>query len=137
FQNDNYFDYLAVLKEAKLIEEADNKRNAGNRKIFKAYRYFRNRLAETSKESSNEGEIVFNLNELFSLLDKIGNALLVMIEVSSHSDAFTLFESLNNRGMPLSAIDLIKNKLLAKLERDNIDTLDKNFKKWNKLLQFL
>lgn len=137
FQNDNYFDYLAVLKEAKLIEEADYKRNAGNRKIFKSYRYFKNRLTETSKESANEGENIFNLDELFKLLDKIGNALLVKIEVNTHSDAFTLFESLNNRGVPLSAIDLIKNKLLSKLERDNIDTLDKNFKKWNKLLQFL
>ena len=41
---------------------------------------------------------------------------LVKIEVASHADAYTLFESLNNRGMPLTAIDLIKNKLLARLE---------------------
>ena len=49
-------------------------------------------------------------------LDKVSHACLVKIEVASHADAYTLFESLNNRGMPLTAIDLIKNKLLARLE---------------------
>ncbi len=46
-------------------------------------------------------------------MEKVNAASLVKIEVNSHSDAFILFESLNNRGEPLSALDLIKNKLLA------------------------
>jgi uncharacterized protein with ParB-like and HNH nuclease domain len=137
FQNDNYFDYLAVLKESSILGEAEYKRNAGNRKIFKSFRYFKNRLTETTTDDEGNIQPVFDTNQLFSLLDKIGSACLVKIEVYSHSSAFTLFESLNNRGVPLSAIDLIKNKLLAKLEKDNIDTLDKNFKKWNKFLQLL
>ncbi len=62
---------------------------------------------------------------------------LVKIEVNSHSDAFILFESLNNRGEPLSALDLIKNKLLAVLEKQKTDTIDENFKKWNRLLENL
>ena len=64
-------------------------------------------------------------------------ALLVKIEVSTHSDAFTLFETLNNRGIPLSALDLIKNKLLAVLEKQGHETLDANFEKWNNLLEDL
>ncbi len=39
--------------------------------------------------------------------------MFIHITVSSSSDAFTLFESLNNRGVPLSAIDILKNKMLA------------------------
>lgn len=137
FQNDNYFDYQAVLKEASILEEADHKRNAGNRKMFKSFRYFKNRLSETITDDVGNVKPVFDTKQLFSLLDKIGSACLVKIEVYSHSSAFTLFESLNNRGVPLSAIDLIKNKLLAKLEKENIETLNKNFNKWNKFLQFL
>jgi uncharacterized protein with ParB-like and HNH nuclease domain len=136
FQNHNYSDYKSILKEAKLIKEADRKNNAGNRKLFKSYRYFRNRLSEQVVEKDGSKTYVFSVKELFSFLDKIGNACLVKIEVSTHSDAFTLFESLNNRGVPLSAIDLIKNKLLAKLEMDHIETLDRNFNKWNNFLQF-
>ncbi len=59
------------------------------------------------------------------------------IEVASHADAYTLFESLNNRGMPLSAIDLIKNKLLARLETTEPGKVDHYFGVWNKLLDYL
>ena len=48
---------------------------------------------------------------MFEILEKVNTAILVMIEVSNHSDAYTLFESLNDRGTPLTALDLIKNLL--------------------------
>lgn len=44
---------------------------------------------------------------------------------------------MNNRGEPLSALDLIKNKLLAVLEKQQADNIDENFKKWNRLLKNL
>lgn len=50
-------------------------------------------------------------------MDKINSTLIVKIEVSNYSDAYTLFESLNNRGLPLSAMDLIKNKLLSEMDK--------------------
>ena len=55
-------------------------------------------------------------------MKKLNSATLVKIDVASHADAFTLFETLNNRGVPLSAIDLIKNKLLGHLEKTNSKT---------------
>ena len=59
------------------------------------------------------------------------------IEVDSHSDAFMLFESLNNRGVPLSAIDLIKNKVLAELESREILSAEDAFDKWNIIINNL
>lgn len=38
---------------------------------------------------------------------------LVLIEASDESMAFRLFETLNDRGLPLNAADLVKNKLFA------------------------
>ena len=38
--------------------------------------------------------------------------IVVVIEVDNHKDAYMLFESLNNRGVPLTAIDLIKNLII-------------------------
>ena len=72
-----------------------------------------------------------------AFLDKVSQACLVKIEVASHADAYTLFESLNNRGMPLTAIDLIKNKLLARLETTEPGKVDHYFDVWNKLLGYL
>ena len=64
-------------------------------------------------------------------------AVIVKIEVASHADAFVLFESLNNRGMPLSPVDLIKNHLLAESEKKQIMNVDQAFKHWNDMLTSL
>ncbi len=124
-QNNNQSDYLSVLNETGIIEFNEDVRNRGNRRIFKAYRYFLARLELLSTE------------KLLSFLQKINGTLLVKIEVSSHSDAFMLFESLNNRGVPLSAIDLIKNKILAQVDEDGAMTIDEAFTKWNKIIRDL
>lgn len=126
YQNNNHQDYQAVLSEIGVIDFSDiNLKNIGNRRIYKAYKYFLNKLENFSEK------------ELFGLLEKIKATMIVKIEVSSHSDAFLLFESLNNRGVPLSAIDLIKNKMLSELEKKAGLTIDESFTKWNKIINAL
>lgn len=121
-QNNNDDDYRSVLgEELGIFNFSRDIRNKGNRKIYKAYRYFCNRL-----ESYNE-------EELRGVLMKLNAMVVVKIEVNSHSDAFMLFESLNNRGIPLSAIDLIKNKILSEMERTD-NNLDVSFEKWQKII---
>lgn len=71
-------------------------------------------------------------------MNKLNSATLVKIDVATHADAFTLFETLNNRGVPLSAIDLIKNKLLGHLEKhDKHTNIDANFDRWNQIIKNL
>jgi len=130
-QNNNNPDYRAVLAEIGVISECDVPAYAGNRKIFRAYRYFQDRIDEMANGRSNR------LGTIMEFLDKVSHACLVKIEVASHAYAYTLFESLNNRGMPLTAIDLIKNKLLARLESIEPGKVDHYFGHWNRLLGYL
>lgn len=130
-QNYNNDDYRAVLSEIRVIDKFDAPKYAGNRKIFRAYRYFKRRI-----EKLNNGDFE-NIVPVFEYLDKINNATVVKIEVKTHSDAYTLFESLNNTGLPLTAIDLIKNKLLANVGRSDEKILEKYFEKWMTLLEYL
>ncbi|WP_341660125.1 DUF262 domain-containing protein [Vibrio sp.] len=130
-QNSNQQDYFWVLNQAGVLKEADYPSNAGNRRIVRAFRHFSSRIKEYLQESSDR------VSALTSLIEKVNTATLVRIEVASHSDAYTLFESLNNRGVPLTAIDLIKNKLLAKLESDDEGQIDKHFNNWTKVLGYL
>ena len=130
-QNNNNQDYRAVLADIGVISECDVPAYAGNRKIFRAYRYFQDRIDEIANGRSNR------LGTMMEFLDKVSHACLVKIEVASHADAYTLFESLNNRGMPLTAIDLIKNKLLARLESIEPGKVDHYFGHWNRLLGYL
>ncbi len=124
-QNSNAFDYKSVLKDIGIINFEGDISHRGNRRIYKAYRFFESKLSDYSQQ------------DLLNLLNEINKVLIVKIEVNSHSDAFMLFESLNNRGVPLSAIDLIKNNLLANLEKKQNVSVDEAFDKWKKIIENL
>lgn len=132
-QNNNKSDYLATLSEIGVISHCDAPPYAGNRKIFRAFRYFQDRLEQISNGNGQANQLAL----VMDFLDKVNKASLVKIEVESHADAYTLFESLNNRGMPLTAIDLIKNKLLSRLEVIEPGHIDSYFGHWNRLLEDL
>lgn len=130
-QNNNYNDYRAVLGEVGIIDNCDMPPYAGNRKIVRTFRYFEERIDEMANDRKDK------LAAIMEFLDKVSQSCLVKIEVASHADAYTLFESLNNRGMPLTVIDLIKNKLLAQLETIDPGKVDNYFGNWNRLLSYL
>lgn len=99
------------------------------RKIARCYNYFLNSIDKEIEKMEGESAVDFLLGKF----NKIKQAMLVKIEVSSHSDAYVLFESLNNRGTPLTAIDLMKNLIMARAESNNL-TIDDCFNRWQLLL---
>lgn len=105
----------------------------GVRRIAKAFGYFHDALTAQLEELTDQAKQVA---WLFDLVDRVSNAVLVKLEVKSHSSAFTLFESLNNRGKPLSPIDLIKNTLLMKAEQAGKD-IDESYQQWMTILNDL
>ncbi len=130
-QSNNLADYKGVLSELKLISPSPMPKFAGNRRIKKAYEYFKKRVTKTAEAKQARQDAV---TTLFELLEKVNSAVMVMIEVLSHSTAYTLFESLNNRGTPLTAIDLIKNLLLSKLDTGRA-SIDDYFNRWQTILE--
>lgn len=117
-QHGNDADYNALLVELGLRAIGEEQKGRRMRKVYKAYSYFLERLKE------------YDLEGLKRLCAWIDDILVVMIEVSSHADAFMLFEGLNDRGVPLAAGDLIKNKLLSELERKGVN-INEAFTGWN------
>lgn len=120
-QNHNLADYLYLLSEAGLIESQPKQPYCGNRLLGRAYAYFQERIPADAPD-------------LLKLMEKINQLIFVQITVGSQSDAFTLFESLNNRGLPLSAMDIIKNKMLAQMERKHKVDIDESFERWQGLI---
>lgn len=131
-QNSNYEDYLNALSRVGIDIEAPKVKNLGNRRIMRACNHFRNRI-ESRADDTGESVVEVALD----MLGRAKNATLVKLEVESQSDAFVLFESLNNRGMPLTPIDLIKNNLLSSADKQNDLDTDKVFARWNDLLSDL
>lgn len=77
-----------------------NKKKEGDHLIYDCYHFFRNNT---------------NLDDFYRL---VGNVNLVRINTANHLNAFRLFETMNDRGLELSAADLIKNFILMKVSGD-------------------
>ena len=123
-QNSNLADYKYILKDCGLLINVDLPKNKGNRRFWKAYEFFWE-------------ELPINKEELDILLDKINRLVFIHISVGTQADAFTLFETLNNRGVDLSPIDIIKNSLLAEMEKQHQQDIDISYEKWQELLGFI
>ena len=133
-QNSNLDDYLSLLYENNIISEKIKRpNNAGNRRIYKAFKHFNKCIDEYINEKLNEDNNEISI--LLELKDKFNEAIIVGIEVDSHKDAYMLFESLNNRGVPLSAVDLIKNTLISCSESSNKS--DECYEEWKTSLGYL
>jgi hypothetical protein len=79
--------YRAVLSDVGVISAFDKPPYAGNRKIFRAFRYFQSRIEEMV-DSQND-----RLASIMAFLDKVSQACLVKIEVASHAYAYMLLSS--------------------------------------------
>lgn len=133
-QNHNLEDYRWILKEHIGLDAVMQKpKFLGLRKMSKAYNYFYDRLGE-DVGSRNGIECVRCLLDICRL---VCSAVVVQITVDSHADAYTLFASLNNRGVPLSAVDLIKNMLLGKVAGVDDGQLNYYFERWQEVLHNL
>lgn len=123
-QGHNLEDYLYILHEIGVLPEAVRPPYLGNRRMYKAFVYFRENIGS-------------NWDEILNLVKLINALVFIHITEGSQSKAYMLFETLNYRGVPLSAIDIIKNKILSTLEcRHNVG-IESAYDKWLKLLNWL
>jgi uncharacterized protein with ParB-like and HNH nuclease domain len=123
-QENNLDDYKYILSEVSVLPEIDYPKNCGNRRLYKAYKYFLKNIPD-------------DYQGLKDLLDRIYRLSFIHISEASQSKAFLLFETLNFRGVPLSAIDIIKNKMLAVLEDKHNQSIEDSYDQWQKLLDYL
>jgi uncharacterized protein with ParB-like and HNH nuclease domain len=101
------------------IDEIENER------IESAYTYFTEQL---------ENELT-TLDQVKNLHDSILDQLIyVSITAKGHSDAYELFESMNNRGLTLSPIDLMKNYLLMNASRRGNSDEDRIEELWGDII---
>jgi hypothetical protein len=82
-----------------------------NRLLWECFSYFRKRLDEVG-DFSSKGELVAQM-----VTETVGRQLLfILITVDDDLNAYTVFETLNARGLELSTTDLLKNYLFSKIK---------------------
>ena len=132
-QNMNDEDFSYILSEKGVISAKKSRPlNFGNRRIAKAYRHFIKLIEDDVEEIKTENPNADDISALFSIKSKFEQAVLVGIEVDTNKDAYMLFESLNHRGVPLSALDLIKNTLIAQAATEA--EADNSYEIWKQIL---
>lgn len=135
-QNYNSDDFSYLMQEANISDAVKfGKKKAipyyPQRKMGRCFSYFTQRIESLIKDLSQDEKVV----KLLDIYKKISQAVLVKIEVSSHTEAYMLFEALNDRGTPLTAIDLMKNTILSKAR--NNDEVDNYYEQWKSLIESL
>lgn len=79
-----------------------------NKQIWQAYNFFREKVDDLFKGESDGAVITNFLNKLIS--EKL---LFIQIVVEDELSAYTVFETLNSRGVGLTVTDLLKNYLFS------------------------
>ena len=106
------------------------------RLLVKAFEYFKKRIANYAIDEDGKNNIDRQIKRIFDLSLKINSTVVVMIKTDSPSKANMLFEALNNRGVPLTITDLIRNKLLGEIKSSKKMQYNFDYYKnsWNEIL---
>jgi len=113
---------IPKLQLGKLDDEAfqkvlEGKHKDGRHSIFECYKFFKDKM-------QNEN--------LWQKL--VNNISVVHINAFNHFNAFRLFETLNDRGLELSAADLIKNFVLMKVS-SNENIFNTTIDEWTEMYE--
>lgn len=118
--NNNTFSKLTLSRFDRDEFKSVLNGNVGEAKesqIYECYHYFKEKIRRLGDET---------VNRLRKRL--LGSMTIVVIDCENPESAFRLFETLNNRGMELSAVDLMKNSLLqTAMERADNGAEDKEY----------
>lgn len=115
-----FVNYLQVLEEK-------SKGKFGNRVFGKRYKFIQDLIID--KEENSYGTKFEELNRFYN---KLNDVELLRITVKDLTDAYSVFTSLNAKGLPLTLIDLLKSYYLSEAveffaEKDALE-------EWNKLI---
>jgi len=119
-QNNNFNKESEYKKEKKI--------NYSNKLIFSAYKFFKEKINEEIKKIKSHEDFLIKLEECIS-----ESFIVLVTNVGDESDAYLIFETLNDRGLELSVTDLLKNYLFSKAGKDLKDVQ----KKWDEMITIL
>jgi hypothetical protein len=122
---DNEFFLKKILARADSEERSIKPSRESHEKIHNTYLSFKN-LFE-SRVTGNAGKI----DILFDWLEYLKeNVKVIVVETPSYTNAFTIFETLNDRGLELAITDLLKNYIFG-LSGNRLPEAQQN---WNLML---
>ena len=138
-----FLDYIVkAVPISDIISALDKlKRYDRNRKLLEAAIYCHERIADLAKPKTDNGQEMTPdqvAKRLFDIVlyfrDSVG---VVRLNVKNEETAFTIFETLNDRGVELSPLDLVKNYLFRRAANQSQDRLRDMEDRWAQMMYTL
>lgn len=126
--NDSFYQrrLLAFTKPINIKKLLDSEKL-----LWRAYEFFVSKVNELYK-NINDGRILASF-----LKNTVGkNLLFIQITVEDELNAYTVFETLNSRGVELTSTDLLKNYLFSLVAKSTSD-LEQVKKQWKKIIDII
>lgn len=129
-ENQRTFERYVIdsVSEDEIYEELQNwPKRSSNHNLLECALFCRRWIADFAKKPSanKDGQsALYSLASFFETRVKV-----VCVEVTSETDAYILFESLNDRGADLSALDLVKNYIFNQLQNLSVESVDADWKR--------
>jgi hypothetical protein len=135
--NQTFSDYIVNSIPIDEIKTALQKlkRQDRNRKLLEAALYCRDRVAEIATNARKPDETARRLIKIVRYLQD--NVSVARLMVSSDGAAFTIFETLNDRGLDLSPLDLLKNYLFKRAEQHSKPRIRDMESRWTQMMATL
>ena len=105
-----------LFEEKIRLYEADKRVNDSSKLIFDCYKKYYSSLESWCNKLDNKKKIDFLIDILTVLLEKFE---LLTISVTNDVEAFTIFETLNDRGLDLTIADLFEKLYLFSVRKQN------------------
>lgn len=127
--NDNNKKYQYNLYQKELLStQVERPSQYGNTAFAHSVKDIENAIDNILFEYKDNNEL--KIKRIISYTNKVLSVRVAPISTDNYSNAYKFFECLNNRGVPLSAIEIIKNIVFDKYTKqngnnsiDNIDTI--------------
>jgi len=122
-QYENTSELIAKIAEDKPLP--DNLQGSAQR-ITDAYLYLQRYIETNFKEKEEKTKFLSYISRKVNLMQ---------IETPSISDALKIFETINSRGVGLNPMDLLKNLIFRKVNKEQFDKLKDEWKKITDILE--
>lgn len=129
--NKFYNTYIMNFEQVTSIPE---KVSSSNKLLINCQEFFYKKILEYANVKDIKKITNNKLFKIMELIDYVvENLVFVKIVATNELSAYTIFETLNDRGIDLSITDLLKNYLLSLFQRKNDQTFAKN--RWDSIVQ--
>lgn len=113
----------------------EKKVNFSNKLIFGCYKFYYTKIKEWSKSLDSKERVSYLIDMLSKLTE---NFYALSITINEETEAYTIFETLNDRGLDLAISDLLKNYLFSILHTKLSDSEMRTYlKTWDTMIENL